>query len=375
MRTPASRCSGWPSLRSSVARRAGIAGALVALVLAGGAVEAQTRPLRVGTKETPPFAIKQGDGTWTGLSVELWRGIAEDLGVEYEWVERDLDGLLEGLANGELDLVAAALTATSERERVIDFSHPFYTSGLGIAVPARSARTAPLAALLGSLLSADFLKAVLALAAVLLGAGALVWMFERRRNPEQFGGGPVRGLGHAFWWSAVTMTTVGYGDKAPQTVGGRLVALVWMFASIVLISGFTAAIASSLTAHRLTTGIEGPADLPGRVVATVSQSTSESYLDRIGAEILARNDLLAAVTAVIEGQAEAAVYDAPLLLHLSVTDLPGRIAVLPGTFSRQDYAYGLPTGHPIRERLNRALLSRVHSEVWTSLRERFLGGP
>ena len=35
----------------------------------------------VGTRHVPPFAIKQADGSWTGLSVELWDGLASDLGV------------------------------------------------------------------------------------------------------------------------------------------------------------------------------------------------------------------------------------------------------------------------------------------------------
>ena len=39
----------------------------------------------------------------------------------------------------------------------------------------------------------------------------------------------------AFWWAAVTMTTVGYGDKTPVTTGGRIVGLVWMFTSVIVI--------------------------------------------------------------------------------------------------------------------------------------------
>jgi ABC-type amino acid transport substrate-binding protein len=46
-----------------------------------------------------------------------------------------LEEMLEATASGEVDAAAAALTITTEREQMVDFSHPFFTSGLGIAVP------------------------------------------------------------------------------------------------------------------------------------------------------------------------------------------------------------------------------------------------
>jgi CubicO group peptidase (beta-lactamase class C family) len=47
------------------------------------------------------------------------------------------------------------------------------------------------------------------------------------------------GIGIGIWWATVTMTTVGYGDKAPMTPGGRIVGLIWMFVGVITISGFT----------------------------------------------------------------------------------------------------------------------------------------
>jgi ABC-type amino acid transport substrate-binding protein len=81
------------------------------------------------------------------------------------------------------------------------------------------------------------------------------------------------------------MTTVGYGDKAPVTVGGRLVAVVWMFASLILIAVFTAHITSLLTVSHLDHRIRGPEDLPRYRVATVAGTTSENYLRRQGSSL------------------------------------------------------------------------------------------
>src|SRR5882757_3107513 len=250
------------------------------LWLAGVAAHAQaptTGPaLTIGTKVTPPFAMKGPDGKWTGISIDLWQDMAKRLKLNYTFQEMDLDHLLAGVTNGTLDAAVAAISVTAEREEAMDFTQPFFTTGLGIAVSDKT--TAPWLGVLRRLVSWQFLAVISLLALVLLVAGFLMWLFERRGNAEQFGGKPLQGIGAGFWWSAVTMTTVGYGDKAPRTFGGRIVGLIWMFVAIIIISSFTAAITSALTVNQLGSSIHGPKDLPEVRVATVASSTGESYL-------------------------------------------------------------------------------------------------
>ncbi len=239
-------------------------------------VDATDRVLVVGTKEVAPFAMKRPDGSWGGVSIELWKATAEDLGLKYKFHETDLEGLLDGLEDGSLDAAVAALTVTPERERQIDFTHPFFTSGVGIAV-APKARSGWLGVLSG-LFTRDFVKILISLLGLLLAIGLLVWAFERRRNPDQFGGRGAKGVWSGLWWSAVTMTTVGYGDKAPVTLPGRLLAILWMFSSLVMVSFFTATVTTMLTVSHLTSTVRGPNDLPSARVATVDESTSAEYL-------------------------------------------------------------------------------------------------
>lgn len=58
------------------------------------------------------------------------------------------------------------------------------------------------------------------------------------------GAGAIRNFGDALWWAVVTMTTVGYGDFAPVTVVGRIVAAGLMIAGIALLGSVTATLAS-----------------------------------------------------------------------------------------------------------------------------------
>jgi polar amino acid transport system substrate-binding protein len=351
--------------------------AVGAAILAGGAglpAEAENpvgRSLRVGTKPAPPFVLKSDNGYWTGISIDLWRRIAEELQIAYEFEERDLEGLLGGLEDGSLDISVAALTITAGREKRIDFTYPFYSTGLAIAASPESHKSW-IDALRG-FVSFRFLQVVGALVLLLLIVGCVIWLVERRRNPEQFGGGRRAGIGSGFWWSAVTMTTVGYGDKAPRTFWGRLLGLVWMFAGIIIISSFTAAITTSLTVTRLESKIGGPGDLPDFRVATVPGTASAAYLEvrRIAYEACdTPRDGLQAIAA---SRIDAVVYDAPILHYLAEHEFKGDIMILPGLIERQDYGIGLPSGSDLREPINQVILKIVSQPVWDDILERYLG--
>jgi len=340
------------------------------LVLLAPPATGQEGPLLVATKVAAPFSMKTDDGSWTGISIELWDHIAGQMGVEYEFVEYDLEGMIDAVAAGEADVGVAATTVTAEREEILDFTHPFYHSGLGIAVEAGPGNA--WVVLLRRLFSIQFAQAVVALGALLLGVGLVVWLFERKRNAEQFGGA-VKGLGSGFWWSAVTMTTVGYGDKAPVTPAGRFVALVWMFASIIIISGFTAAIASALTVSSLDSSIRSPDDLYRARVGTVEASSAETHLRAMGLRLTTYPTIEDAVQALAGGRIEAAVYDAPILRYTISQQEEESIGVLPVEFEQQNYAIILPPGSVMREAINTELLRLADTEEWKALVNRYIG--
>ena len=348
--------------------------AIVALLLLVGAdARAWTPPqetLVVATKEAPPFAMRHADGTWHGVTIDLWQGIAADLGLDYEIRELGIEETLDALEAGTIDAAVAAFTITAERETRVDFTHPFFTTGLGIAIVEPGGRA--LGGWFWSVLS-HALPIALVLIAVLLGVGVLLWWLERGRNPEHFGGKAVQGIGAGFWWAAVTMTTVGYGDRVPRTGRGRIVALLWMFASILLISSFTAALTSGLTLRRLESSVRSPDDLYSLRVASVAPSVSAEYLARRRIEYTNYPTALAALRALARGDADAVVYDSPILRYLVATQIGGRVRVLKGTFDRQDYGIGLPTNSPLRERINRVLLKRLAQPEWEDVLTHYLG--
>jgi polar amino acid transport system substrate-binding protein len=109
--------------------------AVLVLLVAGEAHAADK--LRVYTKPVEPFAFQQ-DGKAAGFSIELWDRIAKETGQEYEvtWA-KSVGDVIAAVKNGDADIGVAAISITAERERQVDFSQPFYESGLSILVTAQ----------------------------------------------------------------------------------------------------------------------------------------------------------------------------------------------------------------------------------------------
>ncbi len=340
-------------------------------VCAAGEQPSPGRTLVVGTKEAPPFSMKTDDGAWTGISIDLWRRIAAELDLPFEFREADLQGLLDGVADGSLDMAVAALTITSEREKVMDFTHPFFQTGLGIAVAPRHKR--PWLFIFRSFLSIEILQFIVGLFLIMFLIGLLMWRLERGRNPDHFGGGRKAGIVSGIWWSVVTMSTVGYGDKAPVTLGGRILALAWMLVGIAAIAFLTAHVTSNLTLMQMQSAIKGPEDLLRVHVGSVADTTSSNYLREN--RILSRSYRTApeGLRAIAGRKIEALVHDKPILQYLIRKEFPGELEVLPDTFLPQDYGIALRAGSPLREPVNRVLLEIIHAPEWQDTLYRYLG--
>ena len=333
----------------------------------------QTAPaMAVGIIDAPPFAFKMEDGEWNGIAVRLLDHVERDLGVPVTLTEIALTEVPAALADGAID-AALIYSPTPEGERVMDFSQPYYTTRLGIAVPTTPS-TVDWSAVFDAFLSWAFLKVILALLALLLIAAVALWLCERRGNDEHFRPDARRGISDGLWWAAVTMTTVGYGDKTAKTQLGRAIAGVWMFAAIVAISLFTAQVASLLTLRSLGGRVHGPADLPNVQVGTLAGSAAQAELRRwlgIAGRGYARPE--DGLRALLQGEIAAFVGAEPILRYEATNRFPGRVTVLHTAFGREDFALALPIGSPYRKRINESLLRLVNSREWPPVLREYLG--
>jgi polar amino acid transport system substrate-binding protein len=338
---------------------------------AADAAAAPQRELVIGTKEAAPFAMKSADGSWSGISIDLWRRIADQLHLRYRFAEEaDVQALINGVATGRFDMAVAALTVTADRERVLDFTQPFYATGLGIAVPVGG--EASWRPIIHTLTSFGFAQAIMALIGLALVVGLLIWFFERRHN-DDFKGGAARGISSGVWWSAMTMTQRSAGSLGPQTLPGRIVAVLWMIGSIVTIAVFTAGITSVLTVKHLQGAVHGFSDLSAVRVGAVIGTSTETTLSRMQIKYRKFATPQDGLKALRARRLDAFVYDKPLLTWVVRQNFSSSVELLETTFEPQEYAFAVPIDSPLRKPVGVAILAAIHSDWWEQTTSRYLG--
>lgn len=327
-------------------------------------------PLRVVTKPFAPLVFREND-QWRGFSIELWEEIARRIDIAYEWIEvASVTEQIEAVEKGRADVAIAGISITKEREERIDFSYPYFNSGLQIMTSAQAEGSNALRIISG-IMSPIFLQALIGLGLLMLIAAHLIWLVERAQNP-QFPRGYWRGLGESLWWAATTVAA-GFGDKSPRSPLGRLISVVWMFASVILIANFTAVITTTLTVEGLTGTINGPNDLLGKRVVTLAGSTGAHYLANIRIPALTVTTVDEAFALITQGRADAMVYDSPVLLYYAATEGRGKVRILPGILANESYGIALPSGSPYREPINQAILAMNEDGTYRQLYDRWFG--
>ncbi|MDG2422726.1 MAG: transporter substrate-binding domain-containing protein [Phycisphaerales bacterium] len=320
--------------------------------------------LRVGVAEEPPFTILN-NGEWSGISVELWEMVAKSLGWKWQYESYSLSELLAKVEAREVDVAVGDITRTSAREETMDFSASYLDTGLSIVTKKEPVRS--VLDVLSHLGDSAFLQLTVSLVIICILFGIFMWWAERRHNKEHFGGQMTHGFGSGVWWSMVTMSTVGYGDKAPRTMAGRAIGLIWIFLSIVLLSAFTGTIASSMTMGRLGIRISTVQDLRGLSIGSLESSEAGVWLSHNNIPSEGYDSVHLGLEAVVDGAITVFVGDRSAIIWQIEKYESGYPLLIQGNFHPERLCYAVPSSSTHIEELNVALLKFMESRSWRYL--------
>ncbi|XP_012273732.1 glutamate receptor ionotropic, kainate 2 [Orussus abietinus] len=244
---------------------------------------------RVTTREGAPFMMEVTDGPtrgimidnkwWEGYSIDLIDEIAKMLNFKYKFElvpdgkygsynkkTKTWDGLVKRLLDHAADLALCDLTITSERKQAVDFTMPFMN--LGISILYRKPEVKPPS--LFSFLSPLSTDVWIYMATAYLGVSLMLFIQARMApsewdNPHPCNPEPTElennfNLKNSLWLTIGSLMQQG-SDVLPKAPSIRMVAGMWWFFVLIMVSSYTANLAAFLTMTKMEVTIESAEDL------------------------------------------------------------------------------------------------------------------
>ncbi|SMB99966.1 amino acid ABC transporter substrate-binding protein, PAAT family [Thermanaeromonas toyohensis ToBE] len=101
--------------------------------------QSQSKPKYVVATEASfaPFEFRDDKtGQYVGFDIELMKALAEVQGFDVEFKDMGFDGIIAAVKTGNVDMAISAISIDDDRKQQVDFSLPYYQSGLSVAVRA-----------------------------------------------------------------------------------------------------------------------------------------------------------------------------------------------------------------------------------------------
>ncbi|KAL0108697.1 hypothetical protein PUN28_014089 [Cardiocondyla obscurior] len=233
---------------------------------------------RVVAVQHPPFMMYNNQtGKWYGFCIDLLDAIRETVPFEYEVREVEdhefgslsengsWNGLMRELIDKRADIALTSLWVMAEREKVVDFTVPYYDL-VGLTIMMQKTKTSTSLFKFLTVLENEVWLCILA---AYFFTSFLMWLFDRwspysyQNNRDKYKDDDEKrefNLRECFWFCMTSLTPQG-GGEAPKNLSGRLVAATWWLFGFIIIASYTANLAAFLTVSRLEIPIETLEDL------------------------------------------------------------------------------------------------------------------
>ncbi|CAF0954909.1 unnamed protein product, partial [Didymodactylos carnosus] len=245
-----------------------------------------------------------------GYCVDLARLICEkklEIRCKFRIVKDDLfgnkpadgpwNGMIGELVRHEADLAIAPLTITSQRESVVDFSKPFMNLGISILIKRPEKEKPGVFSFMAPLSNGIWMCVTFAY----IGVSVILFLVSRFSPYEwniedDTADTATPQLSNKFsilntlFFALAAFMQQGV-DFIPRSISGRLVASVWWYFSMILVSSYTANLAAFLTVERMVTPIESVEDLARQTdikYGVVRGGSTQTFFEKSDVKIFQR---------------------------------------------------------------------------------------
>ncbi|XP_072764014.1 glutamate receptor ionotropic, kainate 2 [Anoplolepis gracilipes] len=364
----------------------------------------QDKIFKISTREGAPYVMEVVDGSsrgflidqkrYEGYCIDLIELIAKDLGFKYtfELVPGAYNNLINRLLDRESDLAICDLTITYARESIVDFSMPFMNLGISIIFSKPEEKKPDLFSFLSPLSTDVWMYMMTAYLAV------SIMLFLQARmapdewdNPHPCNADPEElennfDLKNSLWLTIGSLMQQG-SDILPKAPSIRMLASMWWFFTLIMISSYTANLAAFLTAEKMDTPIKGVEDLAkqtkikygsvkgGSTAAFFRDSNYSTYKRMYSAMIESRPSVFEdtnkeGVDRVVKSKRQYAFLMESTTIEYEL-ERNCDIEKIGGLIDNKGYGIALPRNSPYRTPINAAILKLGEKGLLQRLKTRW----
>lgn len=316
--------------------------------------------LSVVVSEIEPCVNVSDTGQLSGFSIDLWAAVARQMGVEYDITHKPFEEKMSLITNGNADVAIGCISATSQRQRIMEFSMPVANGGL-LAVSTTDESTFPA-------FSKQSKKMLLVLLCLVVAFAHLMWWSEKGKNTINDRYFP--GIFEAIWFSVVTMSTVGYGDIAPKRWLGKISALLIILTGVTAFGVIFGQFASDAVSEEAGYTVTSVQDLRAYKVAVGTGSAAESYLKSNGVKVQSFNRMSEAYSQLTKGKVQLIVHDAVAMRVL--VQRHKELAIASPVMNHHFYSFAMKNDSRWRKSIDEAILNLRENGLYDVIRDRWL---
>jgi polar amino acid transport system substrate-binding protein len=332
--------------------------------------------IKIAITDFPPLIFAKGE-EYKGFEIDLWNAIAKELGMDFEYEKHNFKEIIPLLTENKIDIGLAGITINETREKIIDFSHQTFESGLKILLSKNRKNIDPTGTI-RTFINQGFnrlIKPILIFLLITFVFANALWFAEKNGS---FASNYLPGVIQASWVSFSTIIGLLSGGSFTliydiHTWMGRFILVLTHIMSLAILGLFIGEITAFITTRKIRLNIERARDLQGKIVATVAGTTSENVLKDLGATVVPTMKIEEAYEKLKRNEVEAVVFDAPVLVYYSLNEGQQWAEVVGELFNKQSYGFALPQGSALREEINKAFLRIKESGQYDLFYKKWFG--
>lgn len=377
-------------------------------VLKEAMLSLKNKTLKVTTLITKPYVmLKQsekklmGNDQYEGYCIDIIFELSRILGFKYEFhlvrdrvhgvmnEKKEWNGMIRELIDREADLAVGDLTITYEREQVVDFTMPFMNLGVSILFRKPTKKFPKLFSFLQPL----SIEIWIYMATAYIGVSLLLFIIARFSPYEWVSPHPCDpdsdilenqfNLLNSLWFTIGSLMQQG-SDLNPRALSTRVIAGIWWFFTLIMISSYTANLAAFLTAERMKSPIESAEDLAnqGKIkYGCVESGSTRSFFKE--SKVTAYKKMYTVMeanpsvyTSSSEKGMEKVLEGDYAFLMESVTieyliERNCELTQIGGLLDSKGYGIALPAGSPYRSLISSGILRLQETGILHELKEKW----